>query len=568
VLFVAAYSYASKKEAIPSQVINTIVDGESFQGISIYKVSAQTRYFSIREVAKLYNATLKWRPVSSQITMNLNSSKIDIKTNSTEVVFGKKSKKMSLPSRLIKNDIYISPEILTSKEFSDIAEADTRWNPASLMLNITHRANISAVRYFTRSADTQVLVQLDKPLPYTVSKTSSGIVLEILKGKVRRETINVNNGIIKDLQYGINRRAAVIKINLVQKPKRVKTSVLSNPDRISIDITHSKNIDISNLTGTAISSPEEEDVARNDDAKEKDLISPKDLIPPAEYGQAQLSEIMSIIENSEDNKDLEKVPVTKFESNDIIDDSYIIVDDMATVPKKHYKRKKIIILDAGHGGEDPGAIGPNGTKEKDINLGIVRELKSIFDNDGDYEIVLTRKDDTFIPLAERTNIANKHNADLFISVHCNANFDRNADGFEIYFLSEHATDSGATATANLENSVLALEGKPNKNRALLQNMLWSMVATEYMNESAELSGFIAAETPSRLKIPNRGVKQAGFYVLRGTQMPAVLVESAFLSNYAEEAKLGSRKFRVAIADAIYQGVIKYYARRAKEQSDK
>ncbi|GHT61864.1 hypothetical protein AGMMS49531_09270 [Endomicrobiia bacterium] len=458
-LFVTPYSYAAKKEVAPSHVVNATVNGKSFRGVSAYRVSAQTKYFSVREVAELYNATLEWKPVSLQVTMNFGNRKIDIKANSTEVVFGRKSKKMSLPSRLIKNDIYISPEVITSMEFSDITGTDTVWNPSSLLLNVTRKADTSAVK---------------RP--------------------------NINDAMQND-----NQRAM-------------------------------------------------------------------DLTPPEKYGQAHISEIVSVIENSEDNKDLEKVPVAKFESDNIIDDSCAIVDDAVTIAsknkKKHHKHKKIVVLDAGHGGKDPGTIGHNGTKEKDMNLEIMRELKLIFDKDDDYEIVLTRKDDTFISLVERPNIANEHNADLFISVHCNGDYNKNANGFEIFFLSENATDSQAAATASLENSVLELEGKPSNRRSSLQNILWSMIATEYMNESAELSGFIAAETPSRLGIRNRGVKQANFYVLRGTQMPAVLVECAFLTNYNEEAKLRSKKFRATIPDSIYQGVVKYYEKKAKEQNNK
>jgi N-acetylmuramoyl-L-alanine amidase len=278
---------------------------------------------------------------------------------------------------------------------------------------------------------------------------------------------------------------------------------------------------------------------------------------------------VSTIENNENSKDLEKVSVAKFEDKNIIDDTAEGVATKQGKEKEHcYKRKKIIVLDAGHGGEDPGAVGPNGTKEKDINLEIVYELKAIFDNDDNYEIILTRKDDTFIPLAKRTSIANECNADLFISVHCNASFDRNVNGFEIYFLSEKATDSEAAATAVLENSVLELERKTGKKNTLLQSVFLSLAITEYINECSELSGFISAETSNRLKIPNKGVKQAGFYVLRGAQMPSVLVESAFISNHVQEAKFSSKYFCVAVADSIYEGVVRYYASKNKKQSNK
>ncbi|MDR3256100.1 MAG: N-acetylmuramoyl-L-alanine amidase [Endomicrobium sp.] len=569
-LFFSVCVCAEKKD-FASEAINVITDGEPFLSASVYKVSEQTNYFSIKEVAKMYNATLEWKPVSSQVTMHLNNRKIDIKANSVDVVFGRKLRKMSLPSRLIKNDIYVPPEILTSQYFAEIVEADTKWNPVSLVLNITHHSNISAVRYFTRPESTQILIQLEEPLSYTVSKDSGAVVIKILRGKIQSDSIHANNGIINDIVYGTQGRFAIVKINLAQTPKLVKTLMLTKPNRISVDITHSKNIDISSLEETTLPESEEEYNVSNDSIKAVDLTSPE------KYGEAQISEFISVVANNENNKDLEKVPVTKFEHNNIIDDSFIIVDDTATiadvVPKQESKRKshkykKIIVLDAGHGGQDPGAIGPNGTKEKDINLAIVQELKTIFDSDNDYKIILTREKDTFIPLAERTNIANEQKADLFISIHCNVNFDRSVNGFEIYFLSEKSTNSEAAATATLENSVLKIEGKPDKKRSLLQDMLWSMILNEYINESSEVCSFISAETPSRLKIPNRGVKQASFYVLRGTQMPAVLVESAFLSNYAQEAKLCSKKFRTAVADSIYEGVVKYYARKDKEQKNK
>jgi N-acetylmuramoyl-L-alanine amidase len=552
---------AEQKDKLLSENVNTVIDGQIISGINVYKISDQTKYFSIKEIAKIYKANLEWKPVSSQITMTLNNRKIDIKTNSTIVVFGRKKKRMSLPSRLIKGNIYIPPEILTSSEFAQITETTTQWNPSSLVLTVTHKSNISAVRFFSKEESSKIIIHLDESLPYTVTKTSQSITLTILKGKVQKDSMEINNGIIKGIQYYPYGKSAIVKINLQQVVKSFKVEKLVNPNRILMYIIHSKPIKI--FDENIVKASQEYDLDEDDQLQQNDITSP-DM-----YEQAQ---IISINENSIDNTDLDAISISKFTQNTIADDSINIVDDTQTMPmihsKKTIKHKKIIVLDAGHGGEDPGAIGPNGTKEKDINLAIVQELKSIFDNDKDYEVILTRKDDTFIPLAERTNIANEHNADLFVSVHCNANLNNNTNGFEIYFLSEKATDSEAAATAVLENSVLELEDKQNKKRELLQEMLWSMTANEYMNASSELSAFIADKMPLRLKIPNRGIKQASFYVLRGAQMPAVLIESAFLSNYSEEAKLNTKRFRAAIADSIYDGIVKYYAKKAKEENTK
>jgi N-acetylmuramoyl-L-alanine amidase len=571
VLFVLVFSYASADNSLSSQNVNVVLDGSLLSGISVYKISDDTYYFSVKELAEIYNAVLDWKSVSSKVTMRLNNRKIDIKANSSGIVFGRKFKKMSLPSRLIKNDIYVSPEFVTSKEFSEIADAETSWNPSSLILTVTHHANISAVRYFTKSESSKVRVQLDKSLQYKISKNADAIILTILRGKVQKDSINVNNGVIKNIQYATLGCSAVVTINLDQVPKNIKTTSSSNPAEIVVEIEHSRKIPVITLKDGGVSEIKEEHPSTDENLNALDLTSPE------KFGHSQISEFDHLSENDEENKDLKDTLVTTFESGNIIDDSFIIADDTDTtsgiIPKKEtkkkkFERKKIIVVDAGHGGKDSGAVGPNGTKEKDLNLDIAYELKSIFDKDDDFEAILTRKDDTFIPLAERANIANENNADLFISIHCNSNLDRNVSGFEIYYLSEKATDSESAATAVLENSVLELEGKPSKKRARLQEILWSMTMTTFMNESSELSAFISSQAGGRLKIPSRGGKQASFYVLRGTQMPSVLVESAFLSNYSEEAKLCTKNFRVSVADSIYEGVIRYYAKKERDKNSK
>ena len=562
---------APKKGTLSSKPVYIIIDGNAFSGASVYDISSETKFFSLREIAEVYNATLEWKPVSSAVTMHLNNRKIDIKANSRNVVFGKKTEKMEMPSRLIKGELYISPELFLLKEFSEIAGSDTTWNAKTNVLTVNHHSNISAVRYFTKADNTEIVIQLEEDLPYTISKSTGALLLNVHKGQVQRDFVYANNGAVTDILYEMQGRDAAFRINLQQTPKLVKSMKLKNPYRIVIDIEHSLPVDLTSVSETSVPESEEYNVL-------PDYLKDNTHLLPEEYGESEISEIIAPVEFGEDNKDLAKVPVVKFEEKSIVDDSYTIVDDTATLAeispakttakKKTSKRKRIIVIDAGHGGEDPGAVGPNGTKEKDINLSIAYELKKNFDTDNDYEVILTRKDDTFIPLVERTNIANEQNADLFVSIHCNANFNRSVSGFEVYFLSEKATDSQSAATATLENSVLEFEGKPTKKRAVLQEMLWSMMVNEHINDSSELCGFIASETPGRLKIPNRGVKQANLYVLRGSQMPSVLVESAFISNYSEESKLNSKKFQTSVSDSIYEGIKKYYARKDKLKNGK
>jgi N-acetylmuramoyl-L-alanine amidase len=571
-LFFSVISYADFDNSLPSQNVNTFLYDNLFKGIKVYKVSDNTYYFSIRELAKLYNAVLDWKPVSSKVTMWLNNRKIDISANSSKVVFDRKTKKTFLPSRLIKNNIYISPEVITSKEFEEISDTQTSWDSSSLVLTVNHHANISAVRYFTKPEVTQIRVQLDKHLQYKVdSKSSDKITLTIFGGKIQKDSINVNNGIIKDISYETTGRSAVIRINLKQPHKNVKTTATSNPDEIAIEVEHSKNVSI--ITSKEVSFFEVKGEHSSADKKLEEL----DLTPPEKFGQSEIKEFDSLVEKDEDTKDLKEVFVTKFEPGTIIDDSSKITDDtisisgVASTKKEqrpaHKNRRKIIVIDPGHGGHDCGAVGITGTKEKDFNLQIALELKSLFNKDKDFEVILTREDDTFIPLSERPNIANENNADLFISIHNNSAFSKDINGFEVYFLSEEATDTEASATAALENSVLELEGRPSKKLAMIQQILWAMTMGEFMNESSELGAGICSQA-GRLGTTIKGVKQGNFYVLRGARTPAVLVECAYVSNPLEESKLKTKKFCASAAEVIYKGAREYYAYKERDQNSK
>ncbi len=221
------------------------------------------------------------------------------------------------------------------------------------------------------------------------------------------------------------------------------------------------------------------------------------------------------------------------------------------------RRIKTIMVDAGHGGQDPGAIGKLGTKEKDINLWIAMDLAKALRADGGYEVLLTRHDDTFVPLNERSAYANSEKVDLFISVHCNASLKQGQNGFEVYYLDQDASDSGAKATADFENVIMEMNSASSAKKKELEKILLSMERNEYINESALLCHTVETALGKRVSAESRGVKRANFFVLRGTNMPSILVETAFITNNEEEKKLRKRNFRSAIVDAILTGVQDY-----------
>ena len=582
--------FASGKKVshnIESQKLNVVFDGKNYDGANIYKIS-DSNFLSLKEIATLFDARLDWQSVSGKVSMKLKNKSVDIFVNSKKISFGKKKEKLNIPTLLLNNEVYIPVELLLLKDFSEIFENVITFDSKNKLLVISSKSNISAVRYYTKENSTEIVIELEENLTYTIKKGKKSIIVAFQRGKIAKDNIIANNGAIKDITYDTIGREAVFTINFSQKPRFVNSKKFKNPTRLVIDIEHSSSVDIAKPCEIIL--PEtlatNKDMCKNISKEEKETLktstqdkSNKSIEPPIidEKLISNDSEIYDkpiLEEENNDSEALSKVKVVSISENEIIDDSYTLIDDTSTFKdiapayEEKSKNAKIIVLDAGHGGQDAGAIGPNGTKEKDLNLQIILALKKIFDKDKDYNVILTRDDDTFIPLVERTNIANKNKADLFISVHCNANFKRSIAGFEIYFLSENASDTDAISTEILENSVLALENKSDEKKNILQKMLWSMVVNEYINESSELSSFIVCETSGRLKSQNRGIKQANFCVLRGSQMPAVLVECAYLSNYTEEAKLQTKSFQSSIADSIYEGVKKYYARKTKKCTGK
>jgi N-acetylmuramoyl-L-alanine amidase len=217
-----------------------------------------------------------------------------------------------------------------------------------------------------------------------------------------------------------------------------------------------------------------------------------------------------------------------------------------------------IVLDAGHGGHDPGAQGPTGLQEKELALDVTRRVARHLADRLDVKIRLSRDGDYFVPLRERTSFANKERADLFVSIHGNAHREAANEGVETYFLSSEATDTAARHVAAQENSVVQLEAPTARGRMdAVKTILWDLAQSQFQLESSRLAETVQDSMTRSLRIPSRGVKQAGFYVLGGAAMPAVLIEIGFVTNPREEKKLKDARYRDDIARAIVDGLAEY-----------
>ena len=214
-----------------------------------------------------------------------------------------------------------------------------------------------------------------------------------------------------------------------------------------------------------------------------------------------------------------------------------------------------IVLDAGHGGKDPGALSASGAREKDVVLDITKRLKVVLLERLKCRVVTTRDNDRYIPLEERTVVANTKKADLFVSIHANASRNRRVNGVETYFLNL-STDKEAMELAALENAT------STKNIGQLQSILNDLMKNSKIKESSRLAGCVQNSLVKRLRkshndIKDLGVKQAPFYVLIGAQMPSVLVEVSFISNKKEAQRLATKAYRQKIAEGLADGIEKY-----------
>jgi N-acetylmuramoyl-L-alanine amidase len=225
-------------------------------------------------------------------------------------------------------------------------------------------------------------------------------------------------------------------------------------------------------------------------------------------------------------------------------------------------RLVIVALDPGHGGEDPGAIGPNGTREKDVVLQIALRLRDRINKQPNMRAFLTRDGDFFVPLHVRVQKARRVQADLFVSLHADAFFTERPQGASVFALSEKgASSSAARWMADKENSADLVGGiNARAKDEQVQKALLDMSTTAQISDSLKLGSAMLGEIGSIGKLHKPRVEQAGFAVLKAPDIPSVLVETAFISNPEEEARLRSDEHQIALSDALMRGISRYFAR--------
>ena len=371
-----------------------------------------------------------------------------------------------------------------------------------------------------------------------------------------KKTIDVQNGLLKSVRVGQNREGVVRLVLDVDGALDYSAYLVSNPYRLVIEVRNNANL-TSAKNGANASTPATTVLASTSSKEDAENADPK----PAEKA----------VETAASAKLAAKIAASPAEKSTPIKSKPANTNAAAlkppTEPKptrdgQHSLTRALglkigrIVIDPGHGGHDTGTIGPHGLMEKDLCLDVALRLgQEIEGKLPGAEVIYTRKDDTFIPLEQRTAIANEAKADLFISIHANSSHDHEARGIETYYLN-FATSEESLEVATRENA-LSQEGLHD-----LQDLVKKIARNEKIEESKEFASDVQDSLTRRMQLvsqgeKNRGVKKAPFVVLIGANMPSILSEISFISNPSDEKLLRKGDQRQRVADGLYRGIAAY-----------
>jgi len=414
-------------------------------------------------------------------------------------------------------------------------------------------ARVTEIRTWNAADHTRIVVTLDDAVKYEGVRLHSpdriyfDLYTAQLGAAVANKPIAVDSGLLKSVRVAQNKQGTVRLVLDVNGAKDYSAYQLANPDRLVIDVMAAPANTAKNEPGM---NPGAQPVASAPAANAK--TTPAATVAVKTEPEAGKASDASA-KNSPGKSKAKPTPVAALEPPSPARPTHD-----GTIPLTRALGLKIsrIVIDAGHGGKDTGTIGPHGLMEKDLCLDVALRLgKEIEEKLPGAQVIYTRKDDTFIPLEERTAIANQAKADLFISIHANSSHDPAARGVETYYLS-FASSEEATEVAARENA-LSQESLHD-----LQTLIQKIARNDKIEESKELAGDVQDSLTHRLQLVslserNRGVKKAPFVVLIGANMPSVLAEISFLSNPTDERLLKKPEQRERIAEGLYRGIAAY-----------
>lgn len=388
---------------------------------------------------------------------------------------------------------------------------------------------VEGVRYWEEAGSLRVVVDMDGTPEFRRGSVGNPprIYLDIRDarlGNVEERELSVESVILRGIRVAQFDPETVRVVLDLSRPSTVDAFTLTDPNRLVIDVLSSSP------TPAVTAAPQREEtpaaVASTPRAGEAAPPPPQETAPVVQHQEVALTPSEPALPTENGDRTLSRI--------------------LGLKPRR-------VVIDPGHGGFDPGTIGPSGLSEAELVLDIAKLLKQRLEQElPNTEVLLTRSDDSFVPLEERPGAANKAQADLFISIHANSSQIQSIRGFETYFLNLEATEE--------ENLVAARENASSELPfSDLQNIVQRIMAHEWVEESREFAGHIQKALASGNDLGrDRGIKQAPLIVLVGANMPSALAEISFISNPDDEMRLKGSERRHEIADALFQGIQSYF----------
>jgi len=453
-------------------------------------------YISIVELAETYNIQVSNDPIMLSMTARRGNDSLKIVNQSQTVLFNNMSVNMMFPARLIQGAMY-APVQTFLPLFSNLINGTLVWDEKNKRIDVSGvMYNIDNITLENREGGTLIGISLTESLKCTDELTDNNwLHLSFADGTCDRENIFAN--------LPSETKSLVEEIRLFQHAGETRFSF-----RVSEDM-----------------------------------------------------ESYSIVKSSKPDKILISLRYKRTSDDTTPETVFLEIPSPEPLVNKELWTIDTIVIDPGHGGKDPGAVGPGGTKEKDIVLNVAKELKKIIDARKEIKAVLTRDRDVFVPLRQRAAIADRANGKLFISIHVNSNQNKRISGLEVYFLSAAKTES-AQRVADRENASILLEDNPgyySDKSDIFSKIFSDMASNVFLKESQYMCKLMLDKSRSATKQINRGVKQAGFYVMLGTQaiMPSMLFEIGYISNTNEEKMLRRVSYQKRIANAMYDAIMEF-----------
>jgi N-acetylmuramoyl-L-alanine amidase len=412
-------------------------------------------------------------------------------------------------------------------------------------------ATITKLRIGSFPAYTRVVLDAAEPLEWSVLEKGAEEVRVVIPGGVLARTvlpIDLRKGIVRAIRPTQRPGGVELRLILQQHRVTVRSFSLTDPDRIVIDVVAGSPGDASDGPNPRDTYPSSRPAPGALDSSSRAQRGPSTEGPSGPVPSGTSGEVAKGPNGHGAAPPLEPAKETPRR------DPPIPTKEPASGPVT-------VVLDPGHGGHDTGAMGPTGLMEKEVVLDLALRLRLLLQERLGIRVIMTRDEDVFVPLQERSAIANRAKADFFISLHVNGSSRRGAVGFETFYFTREASDNDARASAQRENLVIERDGTTGKDlESLLRMTLADMAVTRDIRESGEMAELALSSLDKIMKVENRGVKSGPFYVLATVAMPAVLVESAFITNPREERKLQQDQYRQRIAEALCEGIGKYKAR--------